>query len=179
MEDLIITDKGETPEIINYTPIKIEQNEIIYKLNIKSEKNILTLSMNDKDKFPSAYYTRKMSFEKIKGINQVFTLLKSINDFYDYLILLSENKKLNLKKYNDKISIIFYVEILLKQQLIEIDLFPTKKDINLNFNEIYQELTNINLKMDSLKKDNDELNNKIADLKIDNKELNNKINKII
>ena len=61
MEEIpIITDKGETIEITNYNPIRIEQNEIIYELILKSEENIITFSINDKSQFPSINYTRKI-----------------------------------------------------------------------------------------------------------------------
>ena len=180
MEEIpcITSEKGETIEIVNFNPIQIEQNEIIYELNIKSEENAIIFSIRDKSIFPSVNYIRKMNLKKIKDLNVTFSLFNSFNNFYDYLKSLSDNKKLNIKKCYDKISIIFYVEVLLKQQLVEIDLFPTKKDINLNINEIFQELSNINLKIDDLKKDNDSLNKRADYLKNENKELNSKINNI-
>ena len=103
MEKIQIIDEGETIEVINYNPLLIKQNEIIYELNVKSEENIITFSINDKSKFSSVYYNKKMSLEEIKNINQVFNSLKSINDFYDYLKLLSDNKK-----YISKNAIINY-----------------------------------------------------------------------
>ena len=88
-----------------------------------------------------------MSLKSIKELNNIFNVLNSFNDFYDYLKSLSNNHKLSIIKDNDKITIIFYVEVLLKQQKIEIDLYPTKKDINLSIKEIYQELSNIKNKI--------------------------------
>jgi hypothetical protein len=180
MEEIpcITSEKGETIEIVNFNPIQIEQNEIKYELNIKSEENVIIFSIRDKSIFPSVNYIRKMNLKKIKDLNVTFSLFNSFNDFYEYLKSLSDNKKLNIKKFNDKISIIFYVEVLFKQQLVEIDLFPTKKDVNSNINEILQELSNINLKIDDLKKDNDSLNKRADYLKNENKELNSKINNI-
>ena len=64
--------------------------------------------------------------KEIKELNNVFLSLTSFNDFYDYLKSLSNNHKLNIKKDNNKVKIIFYVEVLLKQQKIEIDLYQEK-----------------------------------------------------
>ena len=48
--------KGETEELINFAPIKIEQNEIEYNLIIENKENIITFSINDKNQFPSVNY---------------------------------------------------------------------------------------------------------------------------
>ena len=161
MEKISIIDEGETIKVINYNPLLIKQNEIIYELNVKSEENIITFSINDKSKFSSVYYNKKMSLEEIKNINQVFNSLKSINDFYDYLKLLSDNKKIYIKKCNNKLLIIITVEVLLKQQELIIDLFPTKKDIDSSINEIYQELLHLNHQFDNLINENNEMTSKI------------------
>ena len=103
----IFSDKGETEEIVNYDPIQIEQNEIKYDLNIQNKENMITFSLIDKNQFPSVNYNRTMSFKEIKELNVIiiFQALNSFNDFYDYLKSLSENKKINIRKNNDKISI--------------------------------------------------------------------------
>ena len=178
MEKIPIIDEGETIEVINYNPLLIKQNEIIYELNVKSEENIITFSINDKSKFSSVYYDKKMSLEEIKNINQVFNSLKSINDFYDYLKLLSDNKKLNIKKSNKKLLIIITVEVLLKQKELIIDLFPIKKDIDSSINEIYQELLHLNHQFDNLKNENNEMASKIIILDSDNKKLNGEIEEL-
>jgi len=64
--------------------------------------------------------------KEIKEYHIVFNVLNSLNDFYNYLKSLSNNHKLNIKKDNNKVKIIFYVEVLLKQQKIEIDLYQEK-----------------------------------------------------
>ena len=53
---------------------------------------------------------------------------------------LAESKKISIKKYDDKLLIILFIEVLAKQQTIEIDLSPTKKDLDSNIKEIYQDL---------------------------------------
>ena len=134
MEEYQLTsDHDETNEKINYAPIQIEQNQIIYNLNIESKGNKITFSINDKNQIPSVYYVRTLTLEEIKNLNQVFYILNSFNDFYDYLKKLSDNKKLSINKNNNnKISLILNAEILFKQQNIEIDLLLKKKDLDIN-----------------------------------------------
>ena len=95
-------DKGETAEIINFESIKIEQNEINYILNIEDNEDKITFSINDKTQFPSINYTRTMTLKEIKELNNIFIVLNSFNDFYDYLKSLSNNHKLNIIKNNVK-----------------------------------------------------------------------------
>ena len=175
-EHKIILSKKETEGLIDFNPIQICINEIKYSLNIKTKEDNITFSINDKEQFPSINYIRSMKFNEIKELNKVFSLLNSFNDFYDFLKTLSETNKLNVKKSNDKMSLIFYVEVLLKKNEIEIDLFPEKKDLELNIKEIYQELINMKGEINFLKKENQKLNNDIDFLKKENKELRDKIN---
>ena len=106
MEEVpILEDKGETIEIIKLEPIKIEQNEINYLLNIETNEDKITFSINDKEQLPSINYIRTMNLKEIKELNNVFNVLNSFNEFYDYLKSLSNNHKLNIKKENDRITI--------------------------------------------------------------------------
>ena len=157
-----------------------------YLLNIETKEDEITFSINDKEQLPSVNYLRTMTLKEIKELNNIFLSLTSFNDFYDYLKSLSNNHKLNIKKDDNKITLIFYVEVLLKQQKIEIDLYQTKNDINSNIKEIYQELFNLKNKMieiDTLKNENNALKNKLNEfnnemniIKNENNKLNNKIN---
>ena len=181
-ENLINISKKEN--IINLEPIKIEQNNNIYYLNIAVNKDIIIFSINDIDQLLSINYIKSMNFKEIKELNKVFYVLNSINDFYEYLKLLSNNKKLNIKKNEDKISIILKIEVLLKEEIIEIILNKGKIDINLNIKNICKELIYIKEKIkdiDILKNENKELKEK---LELQNKEINklkekeNEINKL-
>ena len=67
----------------------------------------------------------------------------------------------------------------MKKQSIEIELLPTKKDLNLSIKEIYEELINIkeNIKdFDIIKKENKELKNKVDTLEKGYNELKKEIN---
>ena len=179
METPIIFDQGETNDIINYDPIKIIQDEIEYKLNIKSKGEIFTFSINVKEQLLYTNYIRTMSFKEIKELNKIFSILNSFNDFYDFLKSLSDKKRLNIKKSNNKISIMIYLEVLLKQEIIEIDLFLGKQDIDLNMKIITNEILNIKEnEINYIKKENKKLNLDIIDLKNKNCKLEEEINNI-
>ena len=152
--------KGETPEL--YEPIYINQNGENYTFNFEVKENNIILYINDKKEFFSLNYTRNMKLKDFSDFHKDLQNLKTYNDLYNYFKLLSDNKKINIRKYNDKITI-----ILIGEQSVEIDLFPSKKDINLNIKEICQELSNMKEKI-----------KEIDNLKIQNKELNNKMNEM-
>ena len=165
MDEIPIScDRGETDNIIDYEPIKIKQNEIEYNLNIKSKGDMITFSINIKNQLLYDNYIRKMRFHNIKELHKAFNSLKSYNNFYEYLKTLSDNEKLNIKKYNDKISLIIYLEVSSKQENIEIDLFIGKQDIDFNMQIISKEINN-------LKKENEKLNKEINNLKKENEKL--------
>ena len=117
----INVEKGETEEKVNFEPIIIEQNGVKYILNLEVNGDKITFSINDKEQFPSVNYIRTMSFQEIKKLNDNFNILNSFNDFYEHLKQLSNSNKLNIKKGNNKITIILYFEPLLTQQVIGID----------------------------------------------------------
>jgi len=177
-DNLISIPKKEN--IINLDPIKIEYNNNNYILNISINNDIINFSINDKEQLLSINYIKTMNFKEIKDLNKVFSLLNSINDFYDYLKVLSENKKINIKKDEEKISIILFIEVLLKKENIEINLYPGKIDLDLNIKNICKEIIYIKERIndiDILKNENKELKEK------QNKEINklkekeNEINK--
>ena len=126
-ENQVDLDKNEKIDIIKFDIIQIKQNVFKYDLNIETKENTIYFSIKDKNQLPSIYYKRTMSFDEIKKLNLQFNALESFQDFYDYLKSLSNNNKLNIKKSDEKISIVFNVEVLLKQQSIEIICFLRKQ----------------------------------------------------
>ena len=175
------SEKFKSVDIVKYEPIKINQDDIKYNLNIETRENMITFTIIDKERFPIINYIRTMNLKEIKELNTTFNVLNSLKDFYDYLKLLSEENKITIKKTNEKLSIILSIEILMKEQSIEIDLFPKEKDINLNNELILEEISDLkqNIKeIESLKKINEDFKNEIKDLKGKNKILEEKIERL-
>ena len=169
-------EQGETDNIINYEPIKIKQNEIEYNLNIKSKGEMITFSINVKKQLLYDNYIKKINFKEIKKLNKVFYVLNTFNEFYDFLKSSSDKEKLNIKIFNDNISIILYLEVLFKQENVEIDLLIGKQDIDLNMEIISKEL--LNIKENEIYKLSEELNKEINDLKKENEQINKEINNL-
>ena len=124
-----------------------------------------------------------MSFKEIKELNEIFILLKAYNDFYEYLQLLSKDKKIKIKKCKDKVSIILFIDALYKQQEIKIDLFPEKKDFEskiIKKNKEFDDLkSKFEIKIHEKNKEIENLNRQIKKYLKDNEDLieqNNKLN---
>ena len=163
--------------------INIEQENIKYLLTIKiNGKNMLFILSDKEDCFD---YLRKMTLQELKEKEncQIFSGLKSCKEFSDYLKALSEEKKLSIIKKNDKLSINFIVEYLLKKHSVEIDLFDKKKNDDY-LKEKIKNLENENKKLkydvEYLKKENINLKNEIEEIKkiIEQINSNIKINNI-
>jgi len=169
MDDNLSTEK-ELINADNYLEVQVEQNNMKYNLKIKSKKDTVEFILHDKNEFPSIYYSQHLNFKKIKSLNKVFDLFNSLKDFFDYLKILLQKKKICVKKLNDKIILILYIEVLLKQQEIEIELFPVKKDMNSNIKKLYHKLINIKKSITDKEKLN-KLKKEINELKNDNKVL--------
>ena len=108
-----------------------------------------------------------MNLKQIKNLNKAFNIFSTFNDFYNYLKSLTDIKKLNIQKEKDKLSII--------NQEIKIDLIASKKDLEINIKDIYEELINIKEKIkeiDILKKEKIELKKRVDILEKDNQKLN-------
>ena len=118
--------------MVNKDPIKIEQDNNNYCLNIGLNEDIITFSINDKENILSVHYIKTMSFQEIKGLNKIFLGLSSFNDFYEYLQALSVNKKINVEKGEEKILLILLSEYLSKPEIIKINLSLGKIDLDLN-----------------------------------------------
>ena len=143
----INNEKGETDDLIELKEIHIKNDGKDYCLNLKFTDEKIKLSINYNEEMISMKYVREMNLKEIKGLNKIFYYINSFYDFYDYLQKLERNNKLNIKKTDDKISLLIFSEVLLKPQTIEIDLFLTKDELVINREKIIREFKNINNKI--------------------------------
>ena len=158
--------------IVNLEPIKIDHNNINYYLNVGINKDNILLSINYKEQLFSINYVKTMNFQEVKNLNKALEALNSINEFYEYLKVLSDNKKIDIKKNGEKISIILNILVLFRQEIVEINLNPGKFDLELNIKSIGKELLYIKEKIkdfDNIKKENKDLREKVEK---QNKEIN-------
>ena len=177
MEEYIYqNEKSDTPCHINF---QIEKKGINYSLDIGNEKEKIEFSIIDKEQLPYIKYISVMSFKEIKSLNKKFNEFYSIKDFFNYMQSLYDTKKLNMKKDNNKISIF----LLVYNDNIQIDLFPSKNNIDLNIKEMCNELLIMKEKLKEIDILKNEINylkssneKEIISLKEENKKLNNEIN---
>ena len=160
-----------TGTFINYPPIQIEQNGIKYDLSIETKEDMITFSICDKSQLPYASYIRILSLKEIKELNKAFYLINSSKNLYNYLKSLSDDKKVIIIKSNDAITIILLVEILLKKQNIEVDLFQVKQDKDSYMQNILLELKDKKRLLNCLEVENKELKKEIEALRKGNEEL--------
>ena len=145
--------KEEISESLN---ILKDNKQYLLNIRIKGEE----MSLNVSDPGTNTSYSKQLTLKEIKEIHKTFFFFNSCNEFLDILKTLSEAKQLSIIKKEDKLSINFSIDYLLKKESIEIDLFSEK------FNsELFKDLCNKNI----------ELENKVKELENKNKELENKI----
>ena len=175
VENLELSFKGDTPSQIS---LQIEDKGIKYNLDIENKKETITFSIIDKVQLPYIKYNYSMSFNEIKSLNKTFSKFYSIEDFFDHMKSLNNNKQLNISKYNNKISLF----ISSYNDNIQIDLFPVKNNTEINIKEICNELLIMKEKLKEIDILKSEINflksnseNEIKSLKEENKKLNNEI----
>ena len=166
--------------------LTIQQDEKKYILNIIKEMDYIILNILDKDIFPNIKYIKKINFKEIKELHKIFCMFNSCNEFLDFIKSAYENKKINIKKENQKLILNISVEYLFKNQIIEIPLLEQKINLEDFSKEICHELVLMKEKIKKLEENivnivenKDKQNKEIIDLKEDNKKLKNEINEIL
>ena len=167
--------------------INIKQENKNYLLEIKITSEIMTLTLSNIEEFEYYSYARKFSLKEIKEIHQVFMGLNSCKEFLEFLKSLSEINKLSIKQKENKLSIEFEVEYLLKKKTIDIELFPEKIQFELIIKGLVNEIKIIKEKIkdddktgliNSLENENKELKKEIDILTQENIKLKEEINQI-
>ena len=146
MTEMKTPSKEEIPESLN---ILKDNKQYLLNIRIKGEE----MSLNVSDPGTSTSYSKQLTLKEIKKIHKMFLGFNSCNEFLDIFKTLSEAKQLSIIKKEDKLSINFSIDYLLKKESIEIDLFSEK------FNsELFKDLCNKNIELENKVK---ELENKI------------------
>ena len=169
-ESLVLTPISE--EIVE---IPIEQDNKKYLLKIKIKEETMTFIISQPEEPEILCYSRKMSLEEIRETNKLLYGLNSCNEFADYLKELSKLKKLSIKENEDKLSFNFVIEYLLKNHIIEINLFPNKTNLDITVNkDLLNEMRLIKQKIKILEKENANLKEEIKEIKKILEPINNK-----
>ena len=174
-------------ELISET-LEIKQDKNVFKLNIKIEEETMNFQIIEKEPLLQGY-SSKYNIKEIKSINETFSLLKSCNEFLEYLKVLVNNNKIIIKKNKTEnknyLSINFESEYLFRKYSIEIKLFPEKINLESNILHLFLELSKIKNIINQYKNENETIKdekNKLIDeinnIKNANKNNEEKINKL-
>ena len=158
----------------------LDKNEILnifqennhYLLNMKINREHITLTLSEKDKINSNTFSIRMSLNELKNLHKNFSLINSCFDFSEYLKKLCQNNQLFINNKNENEMILsFTSEYLLNVEIIEIILLPDRINVEKKLKEACNEIEFLKKKLKNLENKNDELQK-------ENNYLNNKINEI-
>ena len=134
----------------------IKQEKDTIQLNIKIQEETMQFQIIEKEPLLQGF-SSKYNINEIKSINETFSLLKSCNEFLEYLKVLVNNNKIIIKKNKEEkkyISINFETEYLFKKYSIEIKLYPEKINLESNIIHLFEELSNIKSIIKSFENEN-------------------------
>ena len=101
--------------------LNIFQDDNQYLLNMKINREHITLILSEKDKINSNTFSIRMSLNELKILHKNFTLINSCFDFSEYLKKLCHNHQLFVNNKNENEMILsFTTEYLLNVEIIEI-----------------------------------------------------------
>ena len=171
MEEAHLPETFYPKEEIVSESLLIKQEKDTIQLNIKIQEETMQFQIIEKVPLLQGF-SSKYNTNEIKSINETFSLLKSCNEFLEYLKVLVNNNKIIIKKNKEEkkyISINFETEYLFKKYSIEIKLYPEKINLESNIIHLFEELSNIKSIIKSFENENTVFKkekNKLMKLKI-------------
>ena len=138
--------------------LNIFQEDNHYLLNMKINREHITLTLSEKDKINSNTFSIRMSLNELKNLHKNFSLINSCFDFSEYLKKLNQNNQLFVNNKNENERILsFTSEYLLNVEIIEIILLPDRINIEKKLKEACNEIEFLKQKIKNLENKNDEL----------------------
>ncbi len=165
---LNITQKGKKISISK--KIEINENNGKQKLNIIIEKDYIIFKILYQDPILNEY-SCKYSLNEIKSLHKMFSSISSFNEFFDYINNLSINNRISIQKQEGFIIINLEAEYLFKKYNIQMKLFKEKLDIELNFINVFKQLTGLKNLIKTIYNENKILKEELAQKKNEIKKL--------
>ena len=159
--------------------LNIFQDDNQYLLNMKINREHITLTLSEKDKINSNTFSIRMSLNELKNLHKNFSLINSCFDFSEYLKKLNQKNQLFINNKNENEMILsFTSEYLVNVEIIEIILLPDRINVEKKLKEacneiefLKQKIKNLENKNDELKKENVQMINLIYEIINENKKL--------
>ena len=156
--------------------LSIEQDHNKYLLHVTSVGETISFLISFSEEGKTKIFLRKLALKEIKDRDSLQIFLPySCKQFIEFIKTLSDTKKLSLIKKENIIFIEFSTEMLFKQHIIDIELFPEDKNFDCIAKELYRELS---LNYQILKKENEEIKKENIELKKKIEEHDNEIKEI-
>ena len=161
--------------------LTIEQDNIKYLLHVTSIGETISFLLSFTEDSKTKIFIRKLALKEIKDRDSIQIFLPyTCKQFIEFIKCISDMKKISLFKRDNIIFIEFSTEIMLKNHLIDIDLYPEDKNFDCIAKELYRELS-LNyqiLKQENLdiKKENEELKNRVEILEKSMEEVKKMLN---
>ena len=165
---LNITQQGKKISISK--KIEINENNGKQKLNIIIEKDYIIFKILYQDPILNEY-SCKYSLNEIKSLHKMFSSISSFNEFFDYINNLSINNRISIQKKEGFIIINLEAEYLFKKYNIQMKLFKEKLDIELNFINVFKQLTGLKNLIKTIYNENKILKEELAQKKNEIKKL--------
>ena len=148
----------EPPNALS-TIIYIDHECTKYPLNLNVEGDVFNFSLE----YNSGSYSKKLPLNEIKDKeSKPIFLSQTPKDFINFLLKLSEMKKISLVKKENLIIIKFEIEMMFKKHEIEIELKDKNSEI-------------IEKELKQLKEENEELKKRILNLETEMEKIKNKL----
>jgi len=136
---------------------ELKQDEKNYLLNIEIINQDIILNLVNQSEFMKEYEF-KLSFNELKELNKVFSMLSSCQEFLDYMKALISNKKLLIKNTaENQMSIEFIAEYLLKQNIISFGLTQKKFNLELISQNLYKKVSSLTKNLKNLENNYQEI----------------------
>ena len=163
-------------EKITSKTILITQKDDSKKLNIMIGKEYMIFNMEYQDPL-LIKYSGKYSLKDIKSFHKMFSSILSFNEFLDYIIKLSKDKKISIQKDEECLFLNLETEYLLTNYNIRIKLNKEKLDVESNLMKFYKQMTGLKNIIKNLKEEINKKNNDITKLTEENNNLKIEIKK--
>ena len=163
-------------EKITSKTILITQKDDSKKLNIMIGKEYMIFNMEYQDPL-LIKYSGKYSLKDIKSFHKMFSYILSFNEFLDYIIKLSKDKKISIQKDEECLFLNLETEYLLTNYNIRIKLNKEKLDVESNLMKFYKQMTGLKNIIKNLKEEINKKNNDITKLTEENNNLKIEIKK--
>ena len=169
---LLITKKEKT------TPktILIAEKDDTKKLNIMIEKDYIIFKIEYQDPLLKKY-SGKYSLNDIKLFHKMFSSILSFNEFLDYIIKLSKDKKISIQKEEEFLFLNLETEYLLTNYNIRIKLIKEELDVESNLINVFNQMKGLKNIIKKLKDEINEKNHDITKLTEENNNLKIEIKK--